>query len=116
MQAASDVFLGWATDHAGRHYYFRQLRDMKLSVQVADLSLTELDDYSRLCGWALARAHAKAGDATTIAGYLGKSDSFDAALGEFAVAYADQVEHDFDELQRAARAGRISSETGTELA
>lgn len=98
MQAASDVFLGWATDHAGRHYYFRQLRDMKLSVQVADLSLTELDDYSRLCGWALARAHAKAGDATTIAGYLGKSDSFDAALGSFAVAYADQVEQDFDEL------------------
>jgi uncharacterized protein (DUF2252 family) len=116
MQAASDVFLGWATDHAGRHYYFRQLRDMKLSVQVADLSLTELDDYSRLCGWALARAHAKAGDATTIAGYLGKSDSFDAALGSFAVAYADQVEQDFDELQRAVRAGRISSETDTELA
>lgn len=109
MQAASDVFLGWATGHAGRHYYFRQLRDMKLSVQVAKLSVAELEDYARLCGWALARAHAKAGDATPIAGYLGKSEAFDEALGEFAVTYADQVEQDFEVLQRAAQSGRIDA-------
>lgn len=109
IQAASDVFLGWATGHAGRHYYFRQLRDMKLSVQVAKLSVAELEDYARLCGWALARAHAKAGDATPIAGYLGKSEAFDDALGEFAVAYADQVEQDYAALQGAAQSGRIQA-------
>lgn len=107
MQAASDVFLGWATGRAGRHYYFRQLRDMKLSVDIGDLSLTELEDYARLCSWALARAHAKAGDAAAIAGYLGKSEAFDEALGTFAVAYADQVERDYEQLQRAAQSGRI---------
>lgn len=109
MQAASDVFLGWATGHAGRHYYFRQLRDMKLSVQVSTLSVAELEDYARLCGWALARAHAKAGDATAIAGYVGKSEALDEALGAFAVAYADHVEQDFEVLQRAAQSGRIQA-------
>jgi len=107
MQAASDVFLGWATGYAGRHYYFRQLRDMKLSVKIDELSIADLEDFVRLCAWALARAHAKAGDAIPIAGYLGKSDAFDQALGAFAVAYADHVEQDFDVLQRAAQSGQI---------
>jgi uncharacterized protein (DUF2252 family) len=107
MQAASDIFLGWATSTEGRSYYFRQLRDMKMSVAVDIMSLSEFEEYVRLCGWALARAHAKAGDAAVITGYLGPSDQFDEALGEFGIAYADQVEQDFESLQNAAKSGRI---------
>ena len=107
MQAASDQFLGWANDSAGRCYYFRQLRDMKLSIGIDQMTITDLKDYAQLCGWALARAHAKAGDASTISGYLGSGESFDEALGQFGIAYADQSETDFKTLQTAAESGRI---------
>lgn len=107
MQAASDIFLGWANGSSGRSFYFRQLRDMKMSVNVESGSLLELQEYSRLCGWALARAHAKSGDASSITGYLGSGSQFDEALGEFGMAYANQVERDFETLQNAAKSGRI---------
>ena len=107
MQAASDQFLGWANDSAGRCYYFRQLRDMKLSIGIDQMTITDLKDYAQLCGWALARAHAKAGDASTISGYLGSGESFDEALGQFGIAYDDQSETDFKTLQTAAESGRI---------
>ncbi len=107
MQAASDQFLGWANDSDGRSYYFRQLRDMKLSIGIDQMSMPDLEEYAQLCGWALARAHAKAGDASTISGYLGTGDAFDEALGKFGIAYADQSETDFKTLQLAAESGRI---------
>jgi uncharacterized protein (DUF2252 family) len=107
MQAASDQFLGWANDSLGRSYYFRQLRDMKLSMGIDQMSVKDLENYAQLCGWALARAHAKAGDASMISGYLGSDETFDDALGKFAIAYADQSEADFKALQNAANSGRI---------
>ena len=107
MQAASDLFLGWGNNSEGRSYYFRQLRDMKLSVDVSTMTLSELNDYSRLCSWALARAHAKAGDAAMISGYLGSGDSFDEAVARFALHYAEQVNQDFQILTEAAQSGRI---------
>jgi uncharacterized protein (DUF2252 family) len=111
MQAASDLFLGWG--RAGRHhYYVRQLRDMKASVNLDDLNAEELTDYAALCGWALARAHACSGDAARIGGYLGKRQAFDEAIATFAYAYADQTERDFDTLAHAAKTGRIRVEMG----
>ena len=111
MQAASDIFLGWAT--AGPHeYYLRQLRDMKVSAQPETFRPSAFIAYARMCGWALARAHAKAGDAATIAGYLGAGDSFDRAMARYAVAYANQVERDYAKFERAIRSGRIQAEVG----
>ena len=107
MQAASDQFLGWANDSEGRGYYFRQLRDMKLSIDTSQMSTSDLEEYAQLCGWGLARAHAKAGDPSTISGYLGSGEAFDEALGEFGIAYADQSEIDFETLKAAAKSGRI---------
>ena len=107
MQAASDQFLGWANDSEGRSFYFRQLRDMKLSVGIDQMTLTDLEDYAKMCGWTLARAHAKAGDASMISGYLGSGETFDEALGKFGLDYADQSEADFQALQTAADSGRI---------
>lgn len=107
MQAASDVFLGWANDAEGRSFYFRQLRDMKMSVDVSQMSLSELEEYAKLCGWALARSHAKSGDASLITGYLGTGSQFDEALAEFGPAYATQAEQDFETLREAARSERI---------
>ena len=98
LQAASDIFLGWGNDSAGRAYYVRQLRDMKMSAIVEQMSLSELSEYTRLCGWALARAHAKAGDAVSISGYLGTGTQFDEAMGEFGTTYATQVEQDHETL------------------
>lgn len=111
LQAASDIFLGWGNDSTGRAFYVRQLRDMKMSVVVEQMTLTELGEYSRLCGWALARAHAKAGDAVSISGYLGTGSPFDEAMGEFGMAYATQVEQDFETLKQAAKSGRIVAKT-----
>ncbi len=108
MQATSDMFLGWANDSDGRSYYFRQLRDMKMSADVERMSLPDLEEYIRLCGWGLARAHAKSGDASSITGYLGTGSQFDEALGEFGMAYATQSERDFETLQKAAKSGRIA--------
>jgi uncharacterized protein (DUF2252 family) len=92
MQPASDLFLGWVIGPEGRHFYIRQLRDVKLSPLVETYDAQMLSIYGELCGWALARAHAKAGDPWAISGYLGrKSDQFDQAMGKFALAYADQA-------------------------
>ncbi len=111
MQAASDIFLGWASID-GHHCYFRILRDMKGAAEVEKMSPRDLGDYAELCGWVLARAHARSGDPCLIAGYLGKSEAFDEALSEFAQAYADQTERDYESLVQAVKSGRIAAETG----
>jgi uncharacterized protein (DUF2252 family) len=107
MQAASDIFLGWFRGTEGRDFYWRQLKDMKGSAKVEDMSPDELALYAGICGWALARAHARSGDRVQIAAYLGKSDRFDRAVADFAVAYADQNERDHAALCAAAESGRI---------
>ncbi len=107
MQAASDIFLGWFRGTEGRDFYWRQLKDMKGSAKVEDMSPDELVLYAGICGWALARAHARSGDRVQIAAYLGKSDRFDRAVGDFAVAYADQTERDHEALCAAVESGRI---------
>jgi uncharacterized protein (DUF2252 family) len=109
MQPASDIFLGWGAGRGGRHFYVRQLRDMKLSVTLMRGEALQLRRYSEYCGWALARAHANTGDAAAIAGYLGRSDRFDRALGRFAVAYADQTERDHGTLVEAVKSGRLEA-------
>lgn len=109
IQAASDIFLGWLRAGDGHDYYVRQMRDMKLSIPLEEFDAGGLARYADLCGWTLARAHAKSGDAATLTGYLGKSDKFDLALEQFAVAYADQTERDFAALARARQAGRIAA-------
>jgi uncharacterized protein (DUF2252 family) len=108
MQSASDLFLGWTEDR-GRHFYVRQLRDAKIKplVEVADLA--RLRTYAQWCGWALARAHAKAGDAALISGYLGNSMRFDDAVGDFALDYAEQNERDHQALRRAIASGRLEA-------
>ncbi len=109
MQSSSDIFLGWARGRGGRDFFVRQLRDMKMSVPVEGVSAAQLKRYAGLCGLVLARAHAKSGDAATISGYLGKSDSFDEALGDFALAYADQTEQDHAVLVEAVNSGRVEA-------
>lgn len=110
MQAASDIFLGWTTGPVdGLQYYVRQLRDMKFSVPVLGMTGKQLANYAAICGWALARAHAKGGDAAMISGYLGRSDAFDQALSAFAMAYADQTERDHAALTKAVKAGRLQA-------
>ncbi len=110
MQAASDIFLGWSTGPAGRDFYVRQLRDMKLAPDVETQKPGVMRLYADFCGMALARAHDKAGDAAMIAGYLGKHDDFDQAIGDYAVAYADQVERDYAIFVKAVRSGRLKSD------
>lgn len=109
MQSSSDIFLGWVRGPRGFDFYVRQLRDMKFSVPLEGFSAGQLRRYVEYCSWSLARAHAKSGDAATISGYLGKKDQFDEALGDFAVAYADQVERDHAALIQAERSGRIQA-------
>ena len=109
MQAASDIFLGWSRTK-GHDYYVRQFRDMKVSAEVETFRPSTLVGYATMCGWALARAHAKSGDAAMIAGYLGSSDQFDGALAQYSKAYADQAEHDYETFQAAVRSGRLSTE------
>jgi uncharacterized protein (DUF2252 family) len=112
MQAASDIFLGWFRGTGGRDFYWRQLRDMKGSANVEGMSPDELVIYAGLCGWALARAHARSGDRVQIAGYLGKSERFDLAVADFAQAYADQTERDHAALCAAVKSGRLPAEAG----
>jgi uncharacterized protein (DUF2252 family) len=107
MQAASDIFLGWVTGPAGRHFYVRQLRDMKGSAAVETFAPSDLFYYAELCGWVLARAHARAGGSIEISAYLGASDRFDQALASFAEAYANQTERDYQRLLAAIKSGRI---------
>jgi uncharacterized protein (DUF2252 family) len=108
IQGAPDIFLGWG-EQGGMQYYVRQLRDMKGGVEFDPKKVkTEImDQYSSLCAWALALAHAKSGDAAMIAGYVGKSDELDEAMVNFAFAYADQTEKDYQALASAAKSGRI---------
>jgi uncharacterized protein (DUF2252 family) len=108
IQGAPDILLGWG-ELDGTHYYIRQLRDMKGGVKLEPdkFRVAGLPNYCGLCGWALALAHAKSGDAAMLAGYLGKDEALDSALVKFAHAYADQTERDYDQLVAAARQGRI---------
>jgi uncharacterized protein (DUF2252 family) len=107
MQAASDMFLGW-TEQLGRHFFVRQLRDIKIEPLVETFDSRALADYGEWCGWALARAHSKSGEAAIISGYLGNSSRFDEAVSNFAVAYADQNKRDYHALLDAIRAGKIA--------
>jgi uncharacterized protein (DUF2252 family) len=118
MQAASDIFLGWQRSQAdldGRphDYYVRQLRDGKFSADIETMTPSGMRAYGELCGWTLARAHARSGDRIAIAAYLGQSAVFDQAIAEFAAAYADQNEHDHHALTAAVASGRVASERGT---
>jgi uncharacterized protein (DUF2252 family) len=115
MQAASDIFLGWARGPRGRDFYVRQLRDMKLSAQLERYDATMFMLYVEFCAEALARAHAKAGQAPTIAGYLGKGGAFDEAAAKYAVGYCDLVERDYELFRTAARNGVIATETSGSL-
>ena len=110
MQAASDIFLGWFRSAQGHDYYLRQFRDMKVSAEVETFRPDTLVAYATMCAWALARAHAKAGDAAMIAGYLGSTERFDNALVKYSKAYADQAERDYETFQAAIRSGRLSTE------
>lgn len=112
MQAASDLFLGWTDGPFGNHYYIRQLRDMKGSVAVDGLSGDGLARYGELCGRVLGRAHARAADPNAIAGYLGKAARFDEAMGQFAIAYADQTERDHARFLQAIDEGLITADAG----
>jgi uncharacterized protein (DUF2252 family) len=113
MQASSDIFLGWNQGlRTSNHYYWRQLKDMKGSVEVADLDETGLATYLGVCSVCLARAHARTSDAAKIDGYLGKNDSFDEAIADFAMAYADQTERDYQALEQAVKSGRLAAEKG----
>jgi uncharacterized protein (DUF2252 family) len=115
MQPASDIFLGWTNAPNGRQFYVRQLHDAKIKPLVDTFNAEMLDVYAQACGWVLARAHAKAGEiSATISGYLGSSnDAFDAAMGKFALAYADQAERDYAELKAAVRKGKIAACQGS---
>ncbi|HET7213662.1 MAG TPA: DUF2252 domain-containing protein [Terriglobia bacterium] len=111
LQSASDIFLGWTEDGEGHNFYFRQLRDMRMKIDIAGMSGQDWVEYAGLCGWVLARAHARTGDPAAIAGYLGKSEAFDEAIGKFAAAYANQTESDHALFLKAIRAGRIRART-----
>jgi uncharacterized protein (DUF2252 family) len=110
MQAASDIFLGWSRGPAGRDFYVRQLRDMKIAPDVETQTPQVMRAYATLCGLALARAHDKAGDAAMIAGYLGGIDHFDEAIGDYAVGYANQVERDYETFVKAVHNGRLKTD------
>jgi len=117
MQAASDIFLGWQHIEAGadgraRDFYIRQLRDWKFSLDIETPRPEGLQMYGALCGWTLARAHARSGDRIAIAAYLGNSEVFDRAITKFAAAYADQNERDHQSLVDAVKSGRITAEHG----
>jgi hypothetical protein len=114
MQAASDIYLGWTKGPLDdtRHYYWRQLRDMKGSADVESMTPVGLSVYARICGWTLARAHARSGDPVAIAAYLGKRDTFDQAITDFSQRYADQNERDYQAFADAVRTGRLQAIEG----
>jgi uncharacterized protein (DUF2252 family) len=113
MQAASDIFLGWTKGvEENRYYYWRQLRDMKGSAVVEQMTPVGLTFYARLCGWTLARAHARSGDPIAIAEYLGESDEFDQAISDFSKRYAEQNEQDYEMFADAVRSGRLEAHEG----
>ena len=113
MQAASDIYLGWTKGlDVNRHFYWRQLRDMKGSVLVETLTPVGLTFYARTCGWTLARAHARSGDPVAIATYLGASDAFDKSITDFSQRYADQNEQDYEDFVKAIQSGRLQAVEG----
>ncbi|HEV8277359.1 MAG TPA: DUF2252 domain-containing protein [Streptosporangiaceae bacterium] len=113
MQAASDIYLGWTRDpQDSRHYYWRQLRDMKGSADVESMTPPPLTFYARTCGWTLARAHARSGDPIAIAACLGDGDAFDKAITDFSERYADQNERDYQQFVKAIRSGRLKAREG----
>jgi hypothetical protein len=112
MQATPDIFLGWTRGPGGRDFYFRQLWDMKGSVDIATLRPPGLAFYGGVCAKSLARAHARSGDSIAIAAYLGTSDTFDGAVADFSEAYADQNERDYEAFTAAIAAGRIAAVAG----
>ena len=113
MQAASDIYLGWTKGiDVNRHFYWRQLRDMKGSALVELMAPVTLTYYGQMCGWTLARAHARSGDPVAIAAYLGDSDAFDRSITDFSVRYADQNERDYQDFVAAVRSGRLEALEG----
>jgi uncharacterized protein (DUF2252 family) len=117
MQAASDIFLGWQRTSAGldgvtRDFYVRQLRDWKFSMDINAMVPRGMKTYAKLCGWTLARGHARSGDRIAISAYLGRGDVFDRAIADFAAAYAEQNQRDYDSLVSAVDSGRIPAERG----
>src|SRR4029453_19169982 len=113
MQAASDIFLGWTKGlDVKRHYYWRQLRDMKGSAEVEAMTPLGLNFYAGICGWTLARAHARSGDPVAIAEYLGEGDQFDRSISDFSERYADQNEQDYQAFADAVRSGRLEAIEG----
>lgn len=107
MQSVSDIFLGWTESKAGKHFYVRQLRDVKIKFAVEHFGAAEMLKFAEWCGNSLALSHARSGEPNLVSGYLGKGDSFDQALVIFATAYADQTERDYDAIAKAARNGRL---------
>jgi hypothetical protein len=116
MQAVSDIFLGWVRvagfDGRSRDFYVRQLRDWKGSAEVETMVPAGMRAYGEVCGWTLARAHARSGDRIALAAYLGGGPSFDVAVQEFAESYADQNERDHQALVAAIASGRVTAEAG----
>jgi uncharacterized protein (DUF2252 family) len=116
MQAASDIFLGWlrvqSPQGGDEDYYVRQLRDWKLSAEIELMRPQSMEVYARLCGWTLARAHARSGDRIAISAYLGSSTRFDNAIADFAETYADQNQRDHAALVAAVAAGRLQAQSG----
>jgi uncharacterized protein (DUF2252 family) len=113
MQAASDIYLGWTKGvEANRWLYWRQLRDMKGSIDVEAMKPFGLEFYARQCGWTLARAHARSGDPIAIASYLGKSDAFDGSITDFSERYAVQNEKDYQAFSDAVKSGRLEAIEG----
>jgi uncharacterized protein (DUF2252 family) len=113
MQAASDIYLGWTKGlDVRRHFYWRQLRDMKGSAQVETMAPATLGFYAGMCGWTLARAHARSGDPIAVAEYLGGTDAFDQAITDFSLRYADQNEQDYGEFVKAIKSGRLQALEG----
>ena len=117
MQASSDIFLGWRTlsnpiEKVERDFYVRQLKDWKGSAEIEGMAPDAMGVYGRLCGWTLARAHARSGDRIAIASYLGSGDAFDRAIIQFSEAYAEQNERDYAALAKAAKAGRVEVKAG----
>jgi uncharacterized protein (DUF2252 family) len=110
MQSASDIFLGWSDSDDGHQFYIRQISDMKWSADVSIMSASELQSYAALCAQVLAVAHARSGNAKTIADYLGSSSTFDSAIAEFARNYAEQVLEDYEIFLHAVETGRLSAE------
>ena len=110
LQAASDILLGWihtrGLDDVDRDFYVRQLWDWKVSAEIEQMTPQTLGTYAQLCGWTLAHGHARSGDRIAIASYLGSNDSFDRAIADFSVAYADQNERDYAKVKQLLQAAR----------